>query len=186
MQKTLLCILCFILFGCSISSVKLPAEYSHQFKRANKSKSIKNIEKCSFYLNEFEDARQSKSLGIVALTIVESDVEKWALSALNQYNIDNKNSVELPHVKVSLVKAYIHSMMTSMAANVVFKIEYPDTDKVLTKENETNSIVIKYVRGYEVNVNWNSGEDEILSTLNKAMSNAIAKARNELDQKLCT
>ncbi|WP_286266627.1 hypothetical protein [Thalassotalea atypica] len=129
-------------------------------------------------MDSFSDARASKSFGVVALTIVEGDVEQWVLSALEQYNIDTASAKVSPYVKVTLLKAYIHSLMTSMAANVVLKVEY------LPEKSEQNKIV--YVRGHEVDVNWNSGEDEILVTLNKAMGKAISKARVELDKAYCS
>lgn len=177
MQKIIITLLCIAMFGCSVNTVQLSSEYNHKFKRSNKAKQLSNIAECSFHLADFKDGRESKSLGVVALTIVENDVNKWALSALEKYNIKENNANTLPHVKVTLVKAYIHSLMSSMAANVVFKIEY----KSSAKEQKTN-----YVRGHEVDVNWNSGESEILSTLNKAMGKAISKARDDLGKNYCT
>lgn len=178
MRKFICLLICSVLASCSVNTVKLSTQYEHQVANSKKDELLKSIEECSYHLNEYSDSRESKSLGIVALTIVESDVNEWALSALRKHNIDSENIETHPKVKVTLLKAYIHSLMTSMAANVVFKIEYT-TEDIGTKN-------VKYVRGHEVDVNWNSGEGEILATLNKAMGKAIANARVELDKLYCT
>ncbi len=178
MRYLILIFVSVFLIGCSVNTVTLAPEYSHKFKRSAKASKLSEIAKCSYRLDSFSDARASKSFGVVALTIVEGDVEQWVLSALEQYNIDTASAKVSPYVKVTLLKAYIHSLMTSMAANVVLKVEY------LPEKSEQNKIV--YVRGHEVDVNWNSGEDEILVTLNKAMGKAISKARVELDKAYCS
>ncbi|NMP32730.1 hypothetical protein HII17_14300 [Thalassotalea sp. M1531] len=177
MKQLIIIFLIFFFTGCSVNTVKLPTSYNHHFTGKQKAKRISAINQCGFILNSYLDARESKSLGFVALTIVESDVEAWLLSALEKNNIKAQNNMANAHIDVTLVKAYIHSMQTSMAANVVIKVAF-----VNGKDKQKP----KYYRGHEVSVNWASGEGEIAEALNKAMGNAIAKFREESKEVYCT
>ena len=172
-KKVLIGCLSIFLWGCQINTVNLEPNFQLSGKRENKS-IVKNL--CPVHLAQYSDVRKSKSLGIVSLSIVETDVESWVYSALDHYNIKQNNDTNNTHIKIELVKAYVQSMASSMAANVVFSAQY--------REPESTSFSNKkFFRGYEVDVNWNSGEDEILTTMNKAIANSLRKVRHEIGLK---
>ena len=170
MSKLLLILIVNVLSGCQATTVKLAPEYHLSNKQKANHENRRN---CPIYLEEFLDLRQSKSIGTIAFSIVETDIEKVILSALEQFNISKENTLAGSRIKIALVKAYVNSLNTSMAANVVLSTEF----KV---DNDSNYQPKKFFRGYDVSVNWNSGESEILSLINKAIETAIVNLKKRL------
>ncbi len=156
--------------GCQVNTVRLDGGFQPPSSKRYKVTKAK----CDVHLAEFVDSRQTKSLGRVGLTFVDSDVTQWALNALDFYDISKKN-IEAPvSLKVSLIKAYIQALPSTMSANVVFKVQIkPYGANAYAKH--------RYFRGAEVDVNWNSGEGEIELAMNKAMTMATKKLWSQIN-----
>ncbi len=177
MKKILLLLGIVMLSGCHYSP-KLNID--NQFEARHSSRNAKHhmnitAQTCPYRLTEFKDARSNKSLGRVAFSVIENDVTQWSIDALKTFNIHPDVNREYLQVKVSLVKAYIHSVNTAMAANIVFKVEKKSPEVKAFDQPQ-------YYRGYSVSTNWATGRGEILDTLNEAMTDAISKMRANLDR----
>lgn len=148
-------------------------EFSNRFEQSHMENVVNS---CPYQMVAFVDGRKSKSLGIVGWSVIENDVEGWSQKALNIFNIKTENTDSNIAVKVALIKAYIHSVNTSMTANVVFKVETKDP---ISGDFDKP----RYFRGYTVNANWATGRGEILEAMNEAMTNAVSKIRLAYDKK---
>lgn len=174
-RALLICCGAILLLGCQVNTVHLSPQFNELNSRNNVSLQSSDLTShCDFDLVEFTDRRRSKSLGFVATSIVETDVIKWVGSALSHYQLQETTGDEHAiAVKLELIKAYIQSVSSSMAANVVFAVQ-------LKAPSEATFGKKIFVRGHEVDVNWNSGEGEILDTLNKAIAKALKNLRWEI------
>ncbi len=158
-----------LLVGCQVNTVNLAADYKMSKKQQ---KALKKLSICPHYLTELTDLRQSKSLGVIAYSIIEVDTNQLLLSALEKFSISKNVPIDAPHIKVNLHKAYVNSLATSMAANIVLSVEY------LTDLNHPP--VKYYFRGYDVAVNWNSSSSAISLLVNKAIENSLFKIQEKL------
>jgi len=157
------------LSGCQMTRLNLPSTYQPIYNDvAENNIGVVKGEGCPLHLTSFEDARISKSLGIVANSMVESAIESWVVKALTQHNISTLNAKKNNDITVILKKAYIQSLTTSMAVNIVLGVRRANQD--------LNSSTVFY-RGHEVDMNWNSGANEVQAVFNKAISNAITSMR---------
>jgi hypothetical protein len=166
-----------LLAGCQVNTTQLGGDFRPSNHSSKKNRKSQADIQCPIKLEKYQDLRRSKSLGTVAFTIVENDVEKWVKSAMAHYNIKETNDTNVSRIEVSLVKAYIQSMLTSMSANVVLSVKQYDVD---TGQYGKRMIF----RGHDVSTNWNSGDGEISATLNQAISNALLKIKVSM-RELC-
>lgn len=173
-MKLKLCVLLIgtiVLFGCQINTVNL----APKFKPEGTSKiKQEDVYSCAFNLNSFVDKRKSDSLGVVANSIIKTDVNSLFLSALDFYGATENPDAPIS-INVYLVKAYVQSLLSSMSANVVVAVE-------MKSSSNQDYHSKKYYRGYDVSVNWNSGEGEIMDIINNAIIDSMAKAKKDLDR----
>jgi len=162
MMKVIFLIVSLVLLSaCQSSQVNL----THKLAEMSPPTSTNSM--CQFNLTEFHNVASDETLGKVAATKVDLDVDKWAKMSLKRVDI-TPNDQTSRQMKVTLFKSYIHSVLTSMAANVVFKVEYRDNDQVDYQPAQ-------YFRGKAVATNWSTGQGELFDTLNEAMDLAVAK-----------
>lgn len=159
-----------ILAGCQVNTTHLVHDYEAPPASLTADIASYRDMKCPITLFSYEDHRQSKTMGSVAFTIVESDVDRWVEGALEHVNISHQVVANSGALKLTLVKAYIQSLRGNMAANVVFGAQFkgPDDEDFSDK---------RYFRGHEVEVNFSSTQGEIKATLNKAIAKALARIK---------
>jgi len=167
-MKILAILVSLIICGCQSSSVTLESKYTHSVKTNAQDSNF-----CQFHLDSYTDLRNSKSLGVVAGTVVDTDIEPRLLGAFLHLNINKKNINQFNGVRINLIKAYVTSVSSSMAANVVISIEYKKrSDEIYQTKN--------IYRGRSVLGNWSSGEGEISLLLNKAIGKMVRKIKTDI------
>lgn len=156
--------------GCQVNTTHLQHDYKAPPASLTADIASQHDMKCPITLFSYEDHRQSKTMGSVAFTIVESDVDRWVASALDHVNISHEALASGGMLKLTLAKAYIQSLRGNMAANVVFGAQFkgPEDEEFSDK---------RYFRGHEVEVNFSSTQGEIKTTLNKAIAKALARIK---------
>lgn len=141
------------------------------------------IEGCRVQVGSVVDERLRKNdLGLVGSRVVwTGDVMPWlhqAFETLNNGSTKTSSSVEqvssrrLVSLNASLKKLYVHSLLSSISANVLVAVSYavdagPPFDTRL-------------YRGTETGVNWTGSADSVSDLLDDALNDIIKDIRTDL------
>ena len=140
------------------------------------------IEGCMFQVGSVADERLRKNdLGLVGSRVVSTrDVMPWlqqAFETLNDGSTKTSSSVgqvssgRLVSLKASLKKLYVHTLLTSISANVLVAVSYAV---------DAGPLDTRLYRGTETGVNWTGSADSVSDLLHDALAHIIKNIRADL------
>ncbi|TLY41326.1 MAG: hypothetical protein E6K58_10215 [Nitrospirae bacterium] len=135
-----------------------------------------------FQVGSVADERLRKNdLGLVGSRVVSTrDVMPWlqqAFETLNDGSTKTSSSVgqvssgRLVSLKASLKKLYVHTLLTSISANVLVAVSYAI---------DAGPLDTRLYRGTETGVNWTGSADSVSDLLHDALAHIIKNIRADL------
>lgn len=127
-----------------------------------------SVSDCTLYLNQFDDQRQSKSLGDDNFSVNGEMVDQWVREGLKKAGIQLDSPNDSAALQLTLTRTYLQSIQGNLSANVVFAARYRAPD---TQEFSSNRIF----RGQQVSADWQSEAESVETALIQAIDIALSR-----------
>lgn len=179
MRIILILLMSLALASCGTTPIKISDPYSYGKKKNSKRNKLAqgaaDSAQCVVKVTAITDARSEdqKTSMVGGRQVEQSNLPDWILSALAFHSTDDvfyHDSTRYADISIELeiIKLYSRSISTSMASNIVLKVNLPNGSF--------------YIRGYATGVNWASGAGEVESLYRGALSDAIERLNEKLTQ----
>lgn len=130
---------------------------------------------CPFSLGGIDDQRDAQSLGQMGRTHVDgAGFDEWfrsGIASIPGYTRD----AGAPAIRVTVLKAYVHGLVTLKSANLVVRVQFPPEGPA--------AATTKTYRGFDDSTNWSTSEGEIQQAFNTALDNLTAQIGADLKKR---
>jgi hypothetical protein len=131
---------------------------------------------CAFSLGGIDDQRDAQSLGQMGRTHIDgAGFDGWfrsGIASIPGYTRD----AGAPAIRVTVLKAYVHGLVTLKSANLVVRVQFP-------QEGSGATTTTKTYRGFDDSMNWSTSESEIQEAFNTALDSLTAQIGADLKKR---
>lgn len=131
---------------------------------------------CAFSLGGIDDQRDAQSLGQMGRTHIDgAGFDGWfrsGIASIPGYTRD----AGAPAIRITVLKAYVHGLVTLKSANLVVRVQFPPEGSGATTTTKT-------YRGFDDSMNWSTSASEIQEAFNTALDSLTAQIGTDLKKR---